>query len=589
MTKSCRLIFLFTLTLTFISFSAITHTGNTAPKFKEKLYSNSFLLEEPTIEISPQGIVTVIFNTKKTCKGGEAFIGIFPDDLELRYPVLRKRGKMELVNSTTVKVKFQIAKLENKGCDINQQRQKRQGDLSFRCILFGEKQHTYDRCFSYARDQQGRYFRAPAICEGPFIDCVTDSSAVISWAFDQLTDSYLIIQSDGLTKLNPEVKQEFEVPVSGLRPAATYRYRIHWSESDIPFHSREFSFNTAPEIGSDEAFRFAVLSDSRATYGGGDRSVEGVNQTVMNSLLNQTYQHKVSFILMPGDLVSGYVSDPAELENEFRSLKRIIAPVGSLIPIYEGMGNHDLALRFFEGDRYRDFVPRSGEEASEVIFAKHFVNPENGPEPYQSVFPPYKENVYSFDWGNAHIVMLNNNYMEKGESDSVAHLPGELEGVIRPEQLDWLDKDLQNARSRGLKHLFVALHEPAFPNSAHVEDAMFWDGERPEILKMRDRFWKILCKYEVLAAFFGHEHNYSRALIDSTVNPDYNVPIWQIITGGAGGPFYKEETDTPWSHTVKKFYPLTHLCLLEVEGDKVTLTVKSGEGFEIERVILNEH
>jgi hypothetical protein len=115
---------------------------------------------------------------------------------------------------------------------------------------------------------------------------------------------------------------------------------------------------------------------------------------------------------------------------------------------------------------------------------------------------------------------------------------------------------------------------------------MWWHGKIPEVVQMRDRFWKILCEYEVLAAFFGDEHNYSLTLIDDSVNPEFIVPIWQVVTGGAGAPYYIRDEGVPWAGSVRSFYPSQHGCFLSVAGDDVLMEVVTPEGVLLESVQL---
>ncbi len=570
------------LTVTLISF----HVSSAEPPQispDEVLYSNTLLASEPVINISPKGIVTISLTTSERCKGGKAFIGIFPDAASLKYPIYRKKGKFHIENQFSVTVSYDLGRLEAEKIDINNLRENRRGHIAYRIILLSDELQVFDRIFAYLKTADSEYRRAPALIEGPFVDCVTDSSAILSWQFDHPVACKLNVEPKGFTYSSQTVKERYEIEIAELTASTLYNYTISWDFNSTVFSTSDFTFRTAPPKGSDRPFSFGVLSDGRATIGSSESSVEGVNREVVKSLLTSCLADSVSLIVFPGDLVSGYISNPEELKNQFRSFKRITAPIGSRVPIFEGMGNHDLALHFFAGDPYVNYIPRTGDESAEAIFAEQFVNPINGPEPSTPYFATYKENVYSFDWGNAHFTMLNSNYMQKGEGEAVKDKNGELQGVLRDEQLRWLENDLEKARLLDLKHLFVFVHEPAFPNGGHVKDAMWWNGKKPEIIRMRDRFWKILCENEVLAAFFGDDHNYSRALIDTTVNSNFDVPIWQIITGGAGAPFYAQEKSTPWIHTVKKFFPLPHFCLIEVAGDRVFLTVKSKDGAIVDR------
>ncbi|MFH1863252.1 MAG: metallophosphoesterase [bacterium] len=548
-----------------------------------------FLTGEPNLEILPDGRVIAHVYLTSTCQGGEGFIGVFPEQAELKYPIYRVRGDFsfaarsftEQIDSTALQFHFELKDLEKDWADINRFQERGGGTVALRFRLWADELLTFDRLFAYRRDAGGFYHRAPALIEGPFMDCVSDTSVTLSWEFDLPVFCRLEGKALGTPRDFPTPERRHEILLSDLAADQVYGYRIVWYSDGISFSS-EAQFRTAPPLGAETPFRFAILCDSRASFGGGEDAVEGVSQGVLRKLLYQAYNQGVSFILFPGDLVSGSTSDPVALENQLRSWKRATAAVGGRIPIYEGMGNHDFTFRYLSETNRGAYISRSGSEAGEALFAKHFVNPVNSPDPVHPDAPPYQENVYSFDWGNSHFVMLNSNYFEKGGDPAVAHLPGEIQGMLRAEQLDWLEADLREARQRGMKHLFVATHEPAFPNGGHSKDAMWWRGQRPEMIEMRNRFWGILCRYGVLAAFFGHDHNYSRALIDTSVNPAFDPPIWQITTGGAGAPTYTQEHNVPWAEAVQAFYPLHHLVMIEVAGDRVKLTALSPEGTVIE-------
>lgn len=550
--------------------------------------SDCLLAADPRVEVEPDGTVLISVETLRSLSGGQAYLGLIPQAAEIGYPVYVLKCDGALQNSRAVSFEFNLKGLEVENRDINDLAKDCGGRLAYRLSLFAGKPHVFDRFFAYGRSPAGQYFRAPALVEGPFVDCVAADSAVISWEFDLPTACRLEVQPSDLTLDFDASQLRSEVTLPRLSPLTTYFYQITWSNGGVAFSSSRLQFRTAPLNGSDEPFRFAVLSDCRGTIGDGDRSVEGVNQAVLERSLEQAYSQNVSLIVIPGDLVSGYTSDADYLESQLRAWKRVVSPIAGGIPIYEGIGNHDLVLRFFEKIGHRNYVSAVGTEAGEVLFARHFVNPPNGPESISADFPPYRGNVYSFDWGNAHFTVLNCNYRQKGPGKLVSDMEGELEGTLRDEQLEWLDRDLQSARTRGQRHFFVFLHEPAFPNGGHTKDAMWWSGEKPDVIERRNRFWMILCQYRVLALFAGHEHNYSRTLIDETVDPSFSAPIWQIVTGGGGAPFYARDKSVPWSNQVQKFYPLEHLCVLDVNGEKVILTVLTPQGLAVEQVELTK-
>jgi hypothetical protein len=119
-----------------------------------------------------------------------------------------------------------------------------------------------------------------------------------------------------------------------------------------------------------------------------------------------------------------------------------------------------------------------------------------------------------------------------------------------------------------------------------MQDSL-WGGGDPEGAMVRDRFWSIVTKAGASAVFSGHEHNYSRTLIDGktpvhrdgTPNPDFAKPTWQITQGAAGAPFYPRDYTAPWVKNVKKFVAHTwSYCLIQVRGPRVSLETYSYTG-----------
>jgi hypothetical protein len=270
--------------------------------------------------------------------------------------------------------------------------------------------------------------------------------------------------------------------------------------------------------------------------------------------------------------------------------------VAAQIPVLTGMGNHEILYEGYDvGWEYPLAFDRwpYASESSEAVFAREFCNPRNGPEPEFPGGPPYKENVYSVQWGNVLILMLNTNYWYSALPETWG---GNLEGVIMDGQLDWLEKRIRQAAADStVDWIIYTTHEPTFPNGGHLEDGMWYSGGAPEfndgfdrrwVLERRDRWWKLVsgCS-KSLAVIHGDEHNYSRLLVDDrmpvypdgSVQPDFRYPVWQIISGGGGAPYYRQGR-APWSDRVASFSTQQHLVLLRVSGRRVDLEAVSRSG-----------
>lgn len=464
-------------------------------------------------------------------------------------------------------------------------------DPRSKALRYRELRMAYGRQDSVA-------LQLPCISRGPWIDRVTTDDAWLSWTLDRpakVTVEYgSTFRRMAWKRIEVDTALGAEIRLEGLRADEEFGYRVvpEGRKSGL----RSFTFHTPPELGTwpaDGTVTFAFLSDSRAGAGGGIEAVEGTNRQMIRSLLSAADMSGVDFVCFGGDLIDGYVDDPGVYTRQLESWKKAAECVGGHLPIYEGMGNHEMLADFFPADEGQKGKPpfrdRAGDENSESLFAAAFVNPENGPEAPLDASgkresPPFKENVYSFDWGPVHVVAMNNDY------DVASHpedLGGFREGSIPDEQLDWLDADLSAARKRGAQEIFIFAHEPPFPCGGHAGDGMWWNGERPEMLDVRRRFWNILQSYGVRAAMFGDEHNYSALRVDTRLGDEYQQPVWHIVSGGVGAPYYAKDESLPWAAHVDAFSTIQHFCRIEVSAEGVILSAIDAHGRVIDRRPLN--
>ena len=130
--------------------------------------------------------------------------------------------------------------------------------------------------------------------------------------------------------------------------------------------------------------------------------------------------------------------------------------------------------------------------------------------------------TYSFDYGNAHFVAINEYY--DGTSDTGT------DGDVADALYNWLAADLA---ANANPVVFVIGHEPAYPEYAHEADSL---NKYPA---NRDRFWKLLNDEQVIAYFCGHTHWYYAKQVGGV---DWEPFTWQIDCGNAGNP--REEAQT---------------------------------------------
>ena len=407
--------------------------------------------------------------------------------------------------------------------------------------------------------------------------------------------------------------------------------------------SRAYPFRTAPAKG-EGGVRFAFAGDSRQGVGGGAKAFMGVDALILERELHHAWIKGAAFWIQGGDLVNGYTTEVDDFRAQLRAFKWAASSFLHERPIYAGVGNHDALIRSFEkrppatGSHESIHLDRwpYESESSEAIFADEFVHPENGPDVADPRRPGYRETVYSFQHGPVRIVILNNNYWV---STAAAQVGGSPEGWFLPDQMEWLERELGAAEADpSVRHVLLCMHEPAFPNGAHLDDAMWYLGDdrvrgwsadpatgelRPDgpgMISLRNDLVRMAARSrKVVAILTSDEHSYSRTLItpetpagdparddrdgdgmlDSgplSVIPGLSRPIWVIISGGGGAPNYAEEK-SPWNEWWKahpescpaadgcyRFSMLYHWLLFDAEANAIGLEVYTDRGDLIDRV-----
>jgi len=242
----------------------------------------------------------------------------------------------------------------------------------------------------------------------------------------------------------------------------------------------------SPVVAADERSRdelvFIVAADMRNFAVDGERSknFSGACEAIKEVGAG-------AFMISPGDLDVYPPSAGRDMIDEV---------LGEDYPWYPVLGNHDpespSTMRYLRD--YSRTVP-------------NVVN--RGPEGCEAT-------TYSFEWADAHFVVLNQYY--DGVND------WGLEGDVVPELLEWLDADLA---ATAKKHIFVFGHEPLIPMPDMDNGRIRHQGDSlDEHPKTAFAFHQLLLKYEVDAYFCGHTHNTSYAKING---------LWQLDPGHARG------------------------------------------------------
>ena len=199
-----------------------------------------------------------------------------------------------------------------------------------------------------------------------------------------------------------------------------------------------------------EKFQFAIIGDRTG----------GADQAVFERVIHEMKRLHAEFAINVGDLIEGYSDDEEAVNREWDEVLGTLAMLDC--PLYFVPGNHDI-----------------WDEPSERIYRER-----TGAEPY-----------YSFDYGEAHFVILDNSTLRSWDDAS-------------EEMISWLKRDLEEHRESPLTFCFF--HKP------------FWYDNFGE----EDRLHDIFEEYGVDYVISGHYHHFSRASRDG---------IEYILIGSSGG------------------------------------------------------
>ncbi len=276
-------------------------------------------------------------------------------------------------------------------------------------------------------------------------------------------------------------------PVAVEKDAGDYRDDIR-IEKSLPIRS---DFNRQAE--NKKRFRFVVWPDTHVR--GGEKGVSAASRAMLRSVLHNI---RPDFVIHTGDMISirqkkGETGNVEGMWSVF--YRRIHLPLLKAgIPFFPTAGNHDV---YDARSIYRDYWTKRKNLGFQV----------SGPEGYAG--------YYSFRYGDAHFVSL--------------YAPGTRSLPDRSNQMAWLRGDLEKARRKGLKPIFVFGHSPLFcpkMNRRCDEDRGWLDD---------DELLELLAKHK--AVFIGgHMHIYH-----DTVYRGVRSFIAGMVGGGRRRPASQDE------------------------------------------------
>lgn len=364
-----------------------------------------------------------------------------------------------------------------------------------------------------------------------FISIADDAKTTMNVTWRTCTDiekGYVLYREDGSDELlrcdalsevfesDIDISNMYWAKLTGLKAGTKYFYTCGDDEN----RSEEFYFETEPE--KLEKFKFICVSDQQK----GDPH-DCPDYSYFNHVLKETLkQHPDARFILTGGDNTDCGQHEVQWNGAFSGLKGVVEH----IPFMMTLGNHD--NRGFQD--YKNGIGRYYSEPAE-FFGKQFKGSyaDNGPE-------NWKTENYTFDYGNAHFMVI---------------------GVNGPEEVnEWMINDLKSCDKQwkiGSYH---------FPICYSGSDCQNYDAYPV----MREGF-------EMLdLVFSGHEHNFSRSFpmkneelferpSQGTVhymlgNSNKNPPGTRALAKVWHSAFYTQEED------------VSVIAVVEIEGGKMTLT-----------------
>ncbi len=366
--------------------------------------------------------------------------------------------------------------------------------------------------------------RRPVLLLQPYLQDLRADGVTVMWETVYPSNGRVEFGENGVLtrrifEQGPPVTKH-EITLVGLKPNSDYSYRAVSGQTASPtwtFHTKN------PKATS---LKFVVYGDNR-TF-----------PRVHENIVRLVAREKPALVFNVGDVVSsGHVL--SQWVDEYFYPLRFFS---GFVPSYIAIGNHEYG-GYWDIRRVPPF--------------EQYVH-----HPTQSTGST--EYWYSFDYGNAHFIVLDPNKTD-----------GPLGNRIPPgsQQYEWFKNDLTKAK-KSAEWIFVFFHEPPY---SECWSGGYYDGEP----HLRKEIVPLIEANRVAIVFSGHTHDYERGV----PHPPYDPKTGKgnnaayIITGGGGSNLDNhkyhewEQMDLPRVKAdpnsnetdAGKFY-VYHYCVVEING-----------------------
>jgi len=372
-----------------------------------------------------------------------------------------------------------------------------------------------------------------AVVRYPYLQNVRGDRATIMWSTFDTGYGEVEYSSDGINFQVVSARREtffpndtylsypftqYQAVLPGLTPGTRYLYRAMVNGQPVNL-SGDGHFRTA----GTGPFSFLVIGDS-----GQGRPEQ------FNIASRMATEQNLSFMLHTGDLAYYSGLHSQYNANYFAFYQSLM----SALPVFATPGNHDC----------------------ETAGGKAYLSVHSFPT--ENITASDHNRYYSFDWGNAHVVMI----------DSAVSLNAAINGG--GPMLRWLENDLQSTRQFWR---IAVVHHPPYatgPNEAFVEPAWVLRYVVP-----------ILEANGVQIVFSGDEHSFQRSrwMRGNRVVPDNRGTIY-FTSGGGGANLYAVDL----TKTFMGFGASEHHYLrVDINGTQMRVRAIRQNGLELDRVTIS--
>lgn len=304
---------------------------------------------------------------------------------------------------------------------------------------------------------------------------VTDENGVYQMQLDARTRNvYITVPAAYKIPLDDKYHKPLFYSTSKINPEAVNRN--DFSLEPLPGPETEFTLVMVGDPQCQTAKGVGYFTKQHDSYPG---TIPDIQSTVNEGLASGDYRNVYAITL--GDIVF----DSSNMWDSMRDAMSNVQISTGWLPFFQCIGNHDHT------------ATRSDDYQAAQLFIDHF-----GPTDY------------SFDRGNAHIVVMDDVY---GTSTTSASYPDKktwnYNGGFIPDQWEWLQQDLALVQDKENKIIIFCTHVP-FREGAWVGGAnIIWYCYRSEILTAMSEFHsaELMCGHSHYPACYIHKDFITRS------------------------------------------------------------------------------